>query len=219
MSATKPPVPSVLPAHPAPSSEPLPPAAPASPRQAESSSPPMQAASSAPPLQAKPPAPQAHAAAAAPPAPTAPPGGIEALANNLSAMADALHERIMRAVRQHGHGKIPPGDDLEHGITQKAAQELFEQEVLLRQCANRLYVQSAILAAANVDTVRHDLLVVTAVAQEQLRHVAKVQALVALTADLVTLAGTLAAGKPDQWPGAVREVRARLNALHDANNP
>lgn len=160
-----------------------------------------------------------------PTTPTTPLGieaGIAALADSLSACADTLHERIMQAIRQRP--PAPPADageepaqdaaqDLDQGITQNSAQALFDQEVLLRQSANTLYVQAAVLATSGLDSVRAELMDVTASARDTLRHVARVQALVALAADLVTLAGALAAGKPAQWPAAIRQVRDRITAL------
>ncbi|WP_195763859.1 hypothetical protein [Pseudoduganella rivuli] len=152
-----------------------------------------------------------------PPIPPATPADIEALADNLSRCADALHERIMRAIRQRQPDPAAgtPPQDLAHGITQQDAQALFDQEVLLRQSANHLYVQAAVLAAAGQEAVRQELMEITATARDELRRVARLQALAGLTAGLVTLAGALAAGKPAQWPAAVRDVRDRFKALHD----
>ncbi len=176
------------------------------------------------------PAPAAPANAAAPSGTagvggTAPPGGIEALADSLSACADALHERTMRAIRQraHGHGASAsghepahePAHDLAHGITQDAAQALLDDEVRLRQYANRLYVQAAVLATEGLDSVCQELMDVTAMARERLRRVAKVQALAALAADLVALGAAVATGKPAQWPAALKQVRDGFAAVHD----
>ncbi|MBY0240720.1 MAG: hypothetical protein K2X55_15525 [Burkholderiaceae bacterium] len=144
------------------------------------------------------------------------------MADSLSACADTLHERIMQAIRQRP--PAPPADtgqdpapdaapELARGMTQADAQALFDQEVLLRQCANTLYVQAAVLATSGLDSVRAELMEVTASARDTLRHVARVQALVALAADLVALAGALAAGPPAQWPAAIRQVRDRVTAL------
>lgn len=144
--------------------------------------------------------------------------GIEAVADSLSASADILHERIMHAIGQRQSGPATAGsaDQLAHGITQEAAQALFDQEVLLRQSANHLYVQAAVLASAGLDSVRQELMDVTATARDTLRHVAKVQTLVALTADLVTLAGAIAAGQPAKWPAAIRQVREHVNTLRNS---
>lgn len=158
------------------------------------------------------------AAPSQPPVPATQHGAaaIEALADSLSGCADALHERIMRAIRQRPAGDAAGASpDLADGITQDAAQALFDQEVLLRQSANALYVQAAALAIAGLDSVRQDLMDVTAAARDTLRRVAKVQALVALAAGLVGLAGAIAAGKPGQWPGAIRDVRDQLKRLHN----
>jgi hypothetical protein len=183
-------------------------------------------AATASPAAATPPVPHAAADGATPalsPAPAAAtPAGVEAnvaaLADSLSSCADALHERIMHAIRQRqpGNATASPAGDLADGITQDSAQALFDHEVLLRQSANTLYVQAAVLATSDLDSVRQELTDVTASARDTLRHVAKVQALAALTADLVALAGALAAGKPARWPAAIRQVRDRVTALRQS---
>lgn len=180
-------------------------------------------AATASPAAAMPAGPHAAADGATPalspvPAAATPAGAeadVAALADSLSACADSLHERIMHAIRQRqpGNASTSPAGDLAHGITQDTAQALFDHEVLLRQSANTLYVQAAVLASAGLDSVRQELMDVTASARDTLRHVAKVQALVALAADLVALAGALAGGKPGQWPAAIRQVRDRVTAV------
>lgn len=186
------------------------------PSQPGTSSPPTPAASGDVPSQRR--APVTPVAAATPDTPIRPVGietGIAALADSLSACADTLHERIMQAIRQRPPADTgqDPAPDLARGMTQADAQALFDQEVLLRQCANTLYVQAAVLATSGLDSVRAELMEVTASARDTLRHVARVQALVALAADLVALAGALAAGPPAQWPAAIRQVRDRVTAL------
>ena len=80
---------------------------------------------------------------------------IEALADNLSASANALHAQLMRAVRSQAPGTGLPG------ISQAAAQALFETEVTLRQRANGLYLDATRLAAAGLGDAGHQLLEVT----------------------------------------------------------
>ena len=62
---------------------------------------------------------------------------LETLADSLSASADALHARLMRAIRQKMPGTSEPA------ISRAAAQALFANEVTLRQHALGLYLEAA----------------------------------------------------------------------------
>src|SRR5471032_435267 len=95
---------------------------------------------------------------------------LEALADSLSACADELHARLMRAIRRilptaptaplHPAGNPAgpaPTAGIDQGISQGAAQALFENEVALRQRANGLYLDAAMLAAAGLGGMQHRL--------------------------------------------------------------
>ena len=68
------------------------------------------------------------------------PADIEALADSLSDAANALHKRIMAAIRKNAS---TAGAAISHA----EAQELFEQEIALRQQANSLYADVTGFAA------------------------------------------------------------------------
>ncbi|SFU80557.1 hypothetical protein [Pseudoduganella namucuonensis] len=129
-------------------------------------------------------------------------GDIATLADSISACADELHARIMKAIREH-----PPGGAPGPGLGHDAAQALFDQEVELRQHANGLYVQAARLAAAGLGTARQDLLDLAAVARRRIRHAALAQDLAGVAAGVLGLAAAIAAGKPEKLPAAVRDLR------------
>lgn len=131
---------------------------------------------------------------------------IETLADSISACADALHARIMKAIRAHPPGGAPEGAGITHG----AAQALFDQEVELRQHANRLYVQAARLAAAGLGTARQDLLDLAAVARRRIRQADLVKDLAGVAAGVLGLAAAIAAGKPEKLPAAIRDLRGHF---------
>lgn len=127
---------------------------------------------------------------------------IEALADSLSASADALHARLMRAIRQQ-----PPA------MAQGAAQALFENEVALRQRANNLYLDAALLAAGGLQDAQRQLLDVTARAQEKIRTIEHTKDLILLTGELLSLAAAVATGKPERLAGPFETIKHHLEAM------
>ena len=127
---------------------------------------------------------------------------IEALADSLSASADALHTRLMRELRQK-----PPG------IAQATAQALFDNEVALRQHANGLYLEAAVLAASGLTGAQQQLLDVTARAQEKIRKIQHTKDLIALTGELLSLAAAIATGKPDKLAKPFETIKHHLEAM------
>ena len=132
---------------------------------------------------------------------------LEALADSLSASADALHARLMRAIRQPAPGLTQPA------ISQAAAQALFENEVILRQRANGLYLEAATLAAAGLGGMQQQLLDLTAQAQEKIRKIDKIKDLIALTGELLSLAAAVASGAPEKLVAPYEKLKARVEAL------
>jgi hypothetical protein len=140
---------------------------------------------------------------------------IEALADSLSASADALHARLMRAIRQR-----PPathatdlGQPAEPVFTQAAAQALFENEVILRQRANGLYLEAATLAAAGLGGLQQQLLDVAAQAQEKIRKIDRIKDLIALTGELLSLAAAVASGAPERLVAPYEKLKVRVEGL------
>ena len=127
---------------------------------------------------------------------------IEALADSLSASADALHTRLMRDIRQ----KLP-------STAQTVAQALSENEVALRQRANSLYLEAAVLAASGLGGARKQLLDVTDRAQEKIRKIQHTKDLIQLTGELLSLAAATATGKPDKLAKPFETIKHHLEAM------
>jgi hypothetical protein len=134
---------------------------------------------------------------------------IEALADSLSASADALHKRLIRAIRRPAPGQAP---DLP-GISQGAAQALFENEVALRQRANSLYLDAAVLAASGLGGHQQKLLELTARAQEKIDRIDRLKDLVDLAAELLMLGAAVATGKPEQILKPLENLKHHIEAL------
>ena len=156
-----------------------------------------------------------------PPAPSTPASqvDIEALADSLSACADTLHTRLMRASRSQPRAGAVANGTIDHVWSQGAAQALFETEVSLRQRANGLYLDAAGLAGSGLDGRQHQLLDLTAQAQDKIRKINRLRDMIDLMADLLSLAAALAAGKPEHLGPAVEKMRRHLADLAAGEPP
>jgi hypothetical protein len=132
---------------------------------------------------------------------------LETLADHLSACADALHKRLMRAIRQ------PSPDGALPGISQGVAQALFENEVTLRQRANSLYLEAAVLAASGLGPQQQQLLDLTAIAQKKIERIDRLKDLVDLAAELISVGAAVATGKPDKLLTPLENLKHHIEAL------
>ncbi|MBA5636021.1 hypothetical protein H3H37_03025 [Duganella sp. LX20W] len=150
-------------------------------------------------------------------------GDIEALAERLSACADALHARLMKAIRAATTAAPAPagpqparGASIDQGLSQGAAQALFENEVALRQRANGLYLDAATLAASGLAGAEQQLLALTAQAAERIRTLDRLRDLIDLAAELLQLGAAVASGAPEHLAAPLEKIKQHLA---DLNNP
>lgn len=132
---------------------------------------------------------------------------LEALADQLSVCADALHRRLMRALRQ------PAPDGALPGISQALAQSLFENEVRLRQRANRLYLDAAVLAGGQLAQQQQQLTDLAARAAALIARVDRVKDLLDLGGELIGAGAAVASGKPERILPALEKLKHHIEAL------
>lgn len=124
---------------------------------------------------------------------------IEALADRLSASANALHVQLMKAIRA--------------GTPRAQTQALFDTEVALRSQADSLYLDAAHLAAAGLDASQLQLLAVTERARAAIDKIQHFKDLLDFGAELLSLAAAIATGKPDHVLSPLEKIKHRLDAL------
>lgn len=175
------------------------------------------------------PAPNATAAAAPPPdAPAAPqlepaasadhaatrsrgdalsgmPQVIE-LADELSAFADQLHQRIMAEIHSHGGGSVPDR-------VQDAMRALLDDEMLLRQRANSLYADAAAFVIRDLGQAQSKLVGLTRDAAQKIRRIGVIGEATGLVGGLLSLAGAAVAGQPAGVVLALDKIRLHNDAL------
>jgi hypothetical protein len=124
---------------------------------------------------------------------------IEALADRLSASANALHVQLMKAIRA--------------GAPREQTQALFDNEIGLRTQADTLYLDAAHLAAAGLGAAQQQLLAVTERAQAAIDKINHLKDLLDFSAELLSLAAAIASGKPEHVLAPLEHIKHRLDSL------
>ena len=131
---------------------------------------------------------------------------VEALADQLSLVADELHQRIMKEIQQDR--SKPPS-----ATRQAALRALFDHELVLRQRANGLYADAASLIVTSLGKPQRHLAELTAAAAEKIRKIAVIKDLAGLVAGVLALAGAAATGQPAPIILALEKIKHQVEAL------
>ena len=146
-----------------------------------------------------------------PAAPVAPGSGLASvpqiveLADQLSACADQLHERIMRDIRAYDGGPVPDK-------VQATARALLEDELLLRQRANGLYADAATYIVKSLGKSQQGIVALTTQAAEKIRKIALIGDVTGVVAGLLHLAGAAATGQAASIITALDKIQTHLKA-------
>jgi uncharacterized protein YgfB (UPF0149 family) len=124
---------------------------------------------------------------------------IEALADQLSACADALHKRIMSDIDRHQGGPVSPAD-------QAIARALLDDEQVLRQRANALYVQAASYTVKALGQSQQQIVKLTADAAQKIANITRIANAASLVGGLLMLAGAVATGQAAPIVVAIEKV-------------
>jgi len=84
----------------------------------------------------------------------------------------------------------------------------------LRQRANGLYLDAAMLAAGGLGGMQHQLLDLSAQARETIRKVDRLKDLIGITSELLALGAAIAAGKPEHIATPYTQLKSLLDDLH-----
>lgn len=154
-----------------------------------------------------------------PPAP--PPAGagglasvpqIVELADQLSACADQLHERIMREIRAHDGRTVP-------ARVQATARALLEDELLLRQRANGLYADAAAFIVKSLGKSQQGVIDLTTAASGKIRKIALIGDVTGLVAGLLGLAGAAATGQAAPIILALDKIHTHMKDIDTHSKP
>jgi hypothetical protein len=137
---------------------------------------------------------------------------VEELADELSACADSIHDRVMRDIRRH-HGEDVPESE------QAAARALLNAEMELRQRANRLYAEAAACIVSALGQPQQHLIQLTVDAADKIRRITRIGDGITLVARLLGLAAAASTGQVVPILAAVEGLKGQLDVIAVDNAP
>lgn len=131
---------------------------------------------------------------------------IEALADQLTAAADALHLRVMKSIKAHNGDPISEAE-------QAVARLLLEDELVLRQRASGLLADAAGYVVASLGQSQQVIMQLTADAAEKIRKIERLRDITGLVGGLLGLAGAAATGQVPAIIVAIERVSKHVKKV------
>lgn len=110
------------------------------------------------------------------------------LADQLSAAADQIHDRVMREIRAYQGGPVPEAK-------QNAARALLDDELVLRQRANGLYADAATYVVRSLGKSQQHVIALTTDAAQKIKTIGEIGNAISLVARLLGIAAAAATGQ------------------------
>ncbi|MGZ5182785.1 MAG: hypothetical protein ACXWC2_20090 [Ramlibacter sp.] len=139
------------------------------------------------------------------------PADVAQLGDQLTAIADTLHERIMREVHSYKGGPVPVA-------AQEAARKMLDDEQVLRQRANAMYLEAATLVVHSLGQSQQHIVALTTAAAEKIKHLVKLVDTAGMVGRVLELSGAALTGNPVVIMRALEDMHHMLDAVA-AHNP
>jgi hypothetical protein len=124
---------------------------------------------------------------------------VEAFADNLTQCADSIHERLKKAIKSKE-------------IDQYTAQSIFQDESILRQRANSLYIGAANHVVADLRDSQKDVTILIDTAKATIRTMDNIARFIDLIADLlvhdcgISIIGSYVFGMDTDFPDTFKRT-------------
>ena len=125
---------------------------------------------------------------------------VEEIADKITECADSTHKRLMDAIKNKE-------------IDRLTAQSIFQDEMVLRQHANSLYIDAAKCVVDGLSESQANLMNLIGTAKEKIKTIKRIEGFIDLVADLIVLAAAAYAAKPGPILSALKEVKEDIEAL------
>lgn len=126
---------------------------------------------------------------------------VEDIADKLSECADSIHVRLMKAIKNKE-------------IDQYTAQLIFQDEAMLRQRANSLYIDAVNCIVDGLSQSQKSIMELIDAAKDKIKTIKKIAGFMDFIADLLVLAAAAYAAKPAPILAALEEIRKDVEALN-----
>lgn len=140
------------------------------------------------------------------------PDQVVQLGDQLTAIADAMHERVLREIRTFPPGAVPPA-------TQQAARQLLDDEQQVRQRANALYLQAATLVVKALPQSQRNVIQLTTTAAGKLKHLVQLRDALGVVGRVLELSGAALTANPVLIMRALEDMHHMLDAIELHNPP
>lgn len=124
------------------------------------------------------------------------------LADRLTQSANAIHARLMKLIK---------GKQIDQGM----AQLIFQDEAMLRQRANALYLDAANCVVGELQQTQQSILDLVDAANERITKIKSLTQCLDLIADLLVLAAAAYAAKAGPILAALQEVKKDIHEMAD----
>ena len=125
---------------------------------------------------------------------------VEALADNLTECADSIRDRLKKAIKNKE-------------IDQYTAQSIFQDEAILRQRANSIYIGAANCVVDGLTESQKNVMALIDTAKETMKRIEDIGRFIDLIADLLVLGAAAYAAKPAPILAALKEVSEDIDTL------
>ncbi|HHQ4654930.1 hypothetical protein TVA88_16765 [Aeromonas hydrophila] len=125
---------------------------------------------------------------------------VEEFADSITGSADAIHQRLISAIENKE-------------VEQNTANLIFQNEVMLRQGANSLYIDAINCIVNELAESQKDIINLIETANNKIENIKKISSFIDLIADLLVLVSAAYAAKPAPILAALREVKEDIDAL------
>ena len=139
------------------------------------------------------------------------PADVAQLGDQFTACADALHERIMREIQSYQGRPVPVA-------AQQAARKMLDDEQVLRQRANAMYLEAATLVVHSLGQSQQHIVRLTVDAAEKIKHLVKLVDTAGMVGRILELSGAALTGNPVIIMRALEDMHHMLDAIA-AHNP
>ncbi|KQC07760.1 MAG: hypothetical protein APR62_06060 [Smithella sp. SDB] len=126
---------------------------------------------------------------------------VEDFADIISECADSIHVRLMKAIKNKE-------------IDQYTAQLIFQDEAMLRQRANSLYIDAVNCIVDGLSQSQKSITELIDTAKGKIKTIKKIAGFIDFIADLLVLAAAAYAAKTAPILAALEEIRKDVEALN-----
>jgi chitinase len=140
------------------------------------------------------------------------PADVAQLGDQLTAVADVLHERIMKEIQSYQGRPVPVK-------AQEVARNMLDDEQVLRQRANAMYLEAATLVVHSLGQSQQHIVKLTGDAAQKIKHLVKLVDTAGMVGRVLELSGAVLTGNPVVIMRALEDMHHMLDAIAAHNPP